>query len=256
MRRQILNVAVLGLVLWANAMAGSGAFSGESIGLIATRYTSYFLPAGYVFAIWGLIYLSLGLFAAYQALPAQRASPAIERIGWAWAVSGLLNVAWVVAFSFSRFGMALLIMTGLLASLVWIHERIGVGRADLGWRDQLFVAYPFALYLAWICVALMANTAQFLTYLEWGGLGISGPMWSAMMMIVATGLSAFMVFYRGDWIFAFVMWWAFVGIADRFGDVPLIVNAAYAATVLGFVAMALGLLWRWTTRQRLDSVSV
>ena len=51
----LINLAVLGLVLWANALAGSGALSGESIGLIANRYASTFLPAGWVFSIWSLI---------------------------------------------------------------------------------------------------------------------------------------------------------------------------------------------------------
>jgi hypothetical protein len=256
MRRQVLNAAMLALVLWANAMAGAGTISGESIGLIANRHASYFLPADYVFGIWGLIYLSLIVFVVYQALPARRASPTMDRIGWAWMVSGLLNVAWVVAFSFSRFGAALLIMVGLLASLVWIHERIGVDRVDLGRGDRLFIAYPFTLYLAWICVALIANTAQLLTYLEWDGLGISGPMWSAIMMAVTATLAAFVVFLRGSWIFPFVMWWAFIGIANRFGDILLIVSTAYAATVLGFVAMVLGLAWRRRVRQQRHSANV
>lgn len=244
MVRQILNAAVLALVLWANAMAGAGTISGESIGLIANRYPSFFLPAGYVFAIWSLIYLWLIAFAVYQALPAQRTSPTMARVGWAWAVSGFLNIAWVVAFSFSWFGAALLIMLGLLASLVAIHERIGFGRLELGAADRFLIAYPFALYLAWICVALIANTAQLLTYLEWDGLGIPGPMWSAIMMTVAAGLSVFMVLYRGNWIFPVVMWWAFVGIANRFPDDALIVSTAYVMSVLGFVTMALGLAWR------------
>ena len=58
----------------------------------------------------------------------------------------------------------------------------------------------------------IANTFQYLTYLEWGGFGVSAEMWSAIMMAVATGLAAFMVRARGNWLFPLVFGWAFIEI--------------------------------------------
>ena len=229
------NLAVLGLVLWANALAGSGALSGESIGLIANRYASTFLPAGWVFSIWSLIYLWLCGFVVFQLLPRQRHNEALARLGWTWAVNGALNIAWIVTFSFSLFGPALVVMIALLVNLIWISERVGWGQRPLSRGERLWVAYPFGLYLAWISVALIANTFQFLTYLEWSGLGVSAEMWSAIMMTVATGLAAFMVRVRGNWLFPLVFGWAFIGIADRFAGVPLIVITAYVMTGAGAV---------------------
>lgn len=242
--RQLVNVAVLVAVLWANGLAGSGALSGESIGLIANRYRSTFLPANWVFGIWSLIYLGLVLFAAYQALPGKRKSLAARRIGWGWAVNGALNVAWIVLFSFSLFGPALAVMVILLVNLVWITERTGWAEGELGWGDRIFVAWPFGLYLAWISVALISNAFQFLTYLEWSGLGVSPEAWSAIMMVVGTALGVFMVLERGNWLFPVVFAWAFMGIADRFADVPLIANTAYAMTGAGLGVVPLALLWR------------
>ena len=229
------NLVVLGLVLWANGMAGSGALSGESIGLIANRYASTFLPAGWVFSIWSLIYLWLSGFVVYQLLPGQRDNEALARLGWGWAVNGALNIAWVVTFSFALFGPALVVMIALLLNLIWISERVGWSQRPLGTAERLWVAYPFGLYLAWISVALIANTFQYLTYLEWGGFGVSGEMWSAIMMAVATGLAAFMVRARGNWLFPLVFGWAFIGIADRFEGVPLIANTAHVMTGVGLV---------------------
>ena len=81
---QALNLAVLVLVLWLNGLAGSGGLSGESIGLIANRYPSWFLPANYVFGIWSLIYLGLTAFTVFQLLPGERSNPAVTAIGWWW----------------------------------------------------------------------------------------------------------------------------------------------------------------------------
>jgi benzodiazapine receptor len=242
--RQIVNVVVLVAVLWVNGLAGSGALSGESIGIIANRYRSTFLPANWVFGIWSLIYMALFALIVYQALPGHRENEALQRIGWGWAVNGALNIAWVVLFSFSQFGPALAVMLALLVNLVWIMERTEWAEGRLGWADRFLVAYPFGLYLAWISVAVIANTFQYMTYLEWGGFGISAEVWSALMMVVGTGLATFMVFHRGNWFFPVVFAWAFLGIADRFDEVPVIADTAYAMIAVGFCVLVGGMLWR------------
>jgi benzodiazapine receptor len=248
--RQILNGITLIGVLWFNALAGSGALSGESIGLIANRYASYFLPAGYVFGIWSLIYLALIGFTVYQALPGQKANAVVRRIGVWWAVNGVLNIAWVVTFSYSLFGTAMLVMVALLGVLIVIHGRIGLG-AELGWADRIFVSWPFALYLAWIAVAVIANLSQYLTFLEWSGLGLAGPVWSVILMVVATTLGSAMVFRRGLWIFPPVVAWALIGIARRYPDQALVRGAAWTLVVVG-----LGLLAVWVlTRRRVPTTA-
>ena len=241
---QAVNVAVLILVLWANGAAGSGALSGESIGLVANRHVSYFLPANYVFGIWSLIYLGITLFVLYQALPVARASVSLSALGWGWAANGALNIVWVVLFSFSLFVPAWLVMIALLANLIWIHERIGFGTRHHSWIERLCLVGPFGLYLAWISVALISNTSQLVTYAGWNGFGISGPVWSAIMMVVATGLSVFMVVHRGNWLFPVVFAWAFVGLASRYAEIPLIANTAYITSAVGLAALAAIAVWR------------
>jgi benzodiazapine receptor len=242
--RQVLNLLMLVVVLAVNGMAGAGTISGESIGLIANRYTSFFLPANYVFGIWSLIYLGLTAFALFQALPAKRGSPVLERLGSRWLVNGLLNMAWVVLFSFSLFGLALVVMLALLWSLIGLTEAIRGDRGPETWGERALISWVFDLYLAWISVAVIANTFQYMTYLEWGGWGISGETWSAVMMVVATALGAFMVFHRGNWIFPPVVAWALWGIRDRFLDVPVLATTALAMIPAGLMALVVGLWWR------------
>ena len=245
---QIVNVVTLVVVLVANGMAGSGALSGESIGVVANRYPSYFLPAGWVFGIWSLIYLWLVAFAVYQALPAQRRSGFVERVGPWWLVNGVLNTGWVVAFSFSFFGIAMALIVGLLLCLIVMGERLGAHRDGVSVGDRWFAAYPFGLYLAWISVAVIANAGQYLTYLEWGGWGIPGRVWSVLMMVAATALGLVMMIRRGVWLFPLVVGWALAGIADRFSGDPLLVRAAWAMTALGLAGLAVATLARGSAR--------
>ena len=68
---RFLNLVVFILVLAGNGLAASGKMSGDSIGTIANRYQSLFLPANYVFGIWSLIYVGLMVVTVFQALPGE-----------------------------------------------------------------------------------------------------------------------------------------------------------------------------------------
>ena len=236
--RQIAGILTFALVLWLNGLAGAGGLSGESIGVIANRYSSDFLPADYVFGIWGMIYLGLFLFTVFQAFPGQRTNPLLRRLGWLWPVNGLLNVAWVVTFSFSRFGAAMLVMLILLSSLVAIHVRVGI-EDHLGWKERTFIAVPFALYLAWISVAVVANSFQYVTYLDLGVRLGGGPAWSSAMMLITTAVAAFMAWRRRVWIYPIVVAWALAGIAVRFAESGMLAVTAWTMVIVGLGSLVL-----------------
>ena len=230
---RLANASAFAGVLVLNGLAGSGALSGQSIGVIANQYPSYFLPANYVFGIWSLIYLALGAFAIYQLAPVWQDGDTAQRLGLGWIGNALLNTAWLTAFSFGRFVTAWLLMILLLLNLVMIHEKLGLGRRELAWRDRACVGTPFAIYLAWISVAVIANTFQLVTFLGWDGLGVPGPVWSAGMLLVGGVLSAAMAVRRSSWAFPLVFAWAFVGIAVRYSEIGLIVVTALSIGFLG-----------------------
>ena len=230
---RVANLLAFPIVLTLNALAGSGALSGRSIGEIANAYPTYFLPADYVFGIWSIIYAGLAAFVVYQARPGWRDGEAVRRLGTGWLANAALNVAWLSAFSFGRYLTAWLLMIALLGNLVWIHERIGIGRSPLSLRDRLLVATPFSIYLAWISVALIANTSQLVAVVGWNGFGIDGRVWAALMITVGTGLSATMAARRSSWAFPLVFAWAFIGIAVRYPDAVLVRSVAWIGAIVG-----------------------
>jgi hypothetical protein len=79
--RQIANILSVVLALTVNVLASVLPLNGQNTGEISDRFQVYFVPAGYVFAIWGVIYLGWIAFAVYQALPAQKESPRLRRLG-------------------------------------------------------------------------------------------------------------------------------------------------------------------------------
>lgn len=241
---KLLNVAMFAAVLVANAAAGTGALSGESIGVVANRYPNYFLPANWVFGIWSLIYLSLTVFTVYQALPGAGPDRAARALGPWWTASVLLNIGWVTAFAHSHFGLAMVIMLILLATLVRIIERLHDARLPQSLTGALCVQLPFELYLSWISVAVIANTFQYAQVAGWSGFGLGEATWSVTMMVVATALGWVMVLHRGVWAFPPTVAWAIYGIGARFPEVPVITSAAGLLVPAGVAGGLLAVLYR------------
>lgn len=229
--------ATLAVVLLLNGLAGAGSLSGESIGVIANRYSSWFLPASYVFSIWSIIYLMLGGFVLYHFLPGRRDRPVLERIGVWWLLNGALNSAWVVLFSFGLYGPSLVVMVLLLASLVRIHVLVGPrGEADR--LERFAVHLPFETYLAWISVAVIANSFQYATFLGLDGFGIVAARLSIAMMVVASASAVYMALRRAVWVHPVVLAWALVGIAVRHDDAGFLTRSGWVLAVLcGVVAV-------------------
>jgi hypothetical protein len=250
---KFVNLVTFVVVVALNGLAATGAMSGDSIGVLANRYQSLFLPANWVFGIWSLIYLGLGASVVYQLLPLPGARRVVERLGWWWAVTGVLNVAWISLFSFSQFGLALVVMLLLLVALIIMAERLRDGELDpeeatrpgvrlpaatrTDWADRCCVRWPLDLYLAWISVAVISNIFQYAHVVGFGGFGISELMWSVTMMFVATLLGAFMSWSRGMWVFPFVVAWALYGIGQRYADNSILAVTANSLVVGG---LALG----------------
>jgi benzodiazapine receptor len=239
-----VNLLTLGAVIALNGLAASGALSGDSIGALANRHASRFLPANRVFGIWSLIYLGLVTCAVYQWLPLEGARRAVDRLGGWWLVTGLLNIAWITLFSFRLFGAALLVMLAFLGALIVTTERLRTPGLPPAWHERLAVRWPFDLYLAWISVALISNTFQYAHVVGFGGFGIDETTWSIALMIAASLLGIVMAWSRDMWLFPLVVAWAIHGIGTRHADVPALAEAARfvvpAGVLLGVVAWGAG----------------
>jgi len=124
--RQWVNVLAVIATIVINGLANAIPFNGLNTGEISDRFKVFFVPAGYVFSIWGLIYLGLIAFAIYQALPSQRENPALRRIGYWFAMSCAVNIVWLFLWHYEFFPLTLVFMITLLLSLIIIYQRINI----------------------------------------------------------------------------------------------------------------------------------
>jgi benzodiazapine receptor len=234
--RQWVNVVAVIATIVVNGLANALPLNGLTTGEISDRFQVYFVPAGYVFSIWGLIYLALIGFAIYQLLPAQRENPRLLRVGYLFAASCAANVAWLFLWHYEQFELTVVAMTALLFA---IYLRLGIGRTAVPAAERWLVQVPFSIYLGWITVATVANVTSLLDYLNWGGWGISPEVWAVIILVVAGAIAAAVSLTRGDVAYMLVILWAFAGIAVKQADTAVVAVAAWVMTALmGLVLVA------------------
>lgn len=238
--RQIITILATLLTITVNGLANALPLNGQGTGEISDRFSIYFVPAGYVFSIWGLIYIGLIAFAIYQAMPAQRDNEVIKKISPAYWMSNLANTAWIFLWHYEFFPLTLIAMLILLASLLYIYVQLRGSSSSLGSAQKWFVNTPFSIYLGWISVATIANFSQVLFFLGWGGWGISPATWTLILLATATLLGLLMLWRESDRPYALVLVWAIVGIASSQADTALVANSSWIAVgalVLALVVM-------------------
>jgi benzodiazapine receptor len=235
------------LIAWVvtvgfNGLAVALPLNGLNTGEISDRFKVYFVPAGYVFSIWGLIYLAILGFAIYQMLPSQRENPRLRRIGYWFALSCLANCVWLFLWHYEQFPLTLVAMVVLLISLIMVYLRLNIGRTQISAGERWLVNVPFSIYLGWVTVATIANATELLYYLGWGGWGIAPQAWAVILLAIGVGIAAAMSFTRGDVAFLLVLIWAFVGIAVKQTGAPLVVVSAWIAAGGVAVILVAGLM--------------
>lgn len=228
--RQVVTIIGLVATLVINALANILPLNGLRSGEVTAQYPVLFVPAAYVFAIWGVIYLGLSAFAIFQALPSQRENSRLRRIGGLFVVASLANIAWIFAWHYQNFPLSMLFMLILLAALIGIYLRLGTGRTCVSQAETWAVRVPFSIYLGWITVATIANASQLLYVLGWDGWGIAPVTWTIIMLAAAVVVAALVAVTRRDVAYLAVPVWALIGIALRQASTPAVSLAAWVAT--------------------------
>jgi benzodiazapine receptor len=242
--RQIANILSVILALVINILASTLPLNGQNTGEISDRFQVFFVPAGYVFAIWGLIYLGWIAFVIYQALPAQKDNPRLRNLGYLFAISCVLNAAWLFCWHYNQFGLSVLVMLALLGLLIASYLKLNVGKTPIGNGDKWCVDIPFSVYLGWITVATVANMTDLLFYVNWNGFAISPQVWAVVMLIVAALLGLAMTFTRRDSGYVFVLVWSFAGIAIKQAGTPLVANSAWVVTLFALALAVFSIIQR------------
>lgn len=244
-----MNVMAFILMIIMNGLAGSTTFLGGKLTAeISDAYPTLITPAGYVFSIWGVIYILLGVFVIFQALPSQIASECRKKIGWLFVLSCLLNMTWLFLWQFEYLLLSVILMFLLLTALVAIYLRLKIGKSPVSLREKLAVHIPFSVYLGWITIATIANVAVELVSVGWDGFGVNPETWAYLTVITALVITLLVIATRKDVAYSLVIIWALLGIAAKQGENQNIVVATYLSAIIILITLVLSILISKTKR--------
>jgi hypothetical protein len=235
--RQITVAVTVMATLVVNVLADVLPINGLNTGAISDRFKVYFVPAGYVFAIWGLIYIGLIAFAIFQALPSQRENPRLRATGWWIALGGLANMAWIFLWHYEKFALTLVAMLVLLVTLIITYLGLGTGKSTVSKAETWAVRVPFSVYLGWITVATIANITELLYFVNWNGFGIAPKVWMWIILAAVLVIDTLMNFTQRDIAYTAVVLWALAGIAIKFATIPAVAIPTWIT--FGLVALSL-----------------
>lgn len=232
----LFEIAAYLVMIAVNALANILPLNGQTTGEISNKLEVLFTPAGYVFSIWGFIYLLLGVWLARQIPKKRRSLPIYRQTSILFIVSCLLNSLWIFAWHYEYFLLSVIIMIALLFTLIFLYK------SALEFDPEFLDIAPFSVYLGWISVAAIANISFYLTYIGWDGWGLKDSVWTYIMLAVATALALVFRIRNNDWVYPLVFVWAFIGIGVR--NMENDPNVAFAAYFAAFFTAAGILLTR------------
>jgi len=242
---QVGNIIAVILTIVINGLANILPIGGKYTAEISDSIPNLFVPAGLTFAIWGIIYVLIILFAVYLAKDLFKkeklTKPFLEKISYFFILANLANIIWIFLWHYEQILLSLLPMIVLFVSLLLIYLRLNIGLEKIKIKEKMFVHIPISVYFGWITVATIANVTALLVKLNWDGFGISEEIWTMLLIIITAIITILIVVKRKDYAYTAVIIWALIGVYIKRTTYDAIYgfqnNIAYTALIAIFVIL-------------------
>ena len=195
-------------------------FNGTTVGGLARKVDLWIMPAGYVFAIWGVIYIALAIWLFRFCL----AGPSRKRLGFLpFTLSGLLfvatcclNIAWLALWHMERnfWALVIILILTVLAWMLYALVRRDATKAGTPTAAKALDWIPLSIYASWLSVATLVNAGYMVVAGHRVGNAVQG--FATIIVVGALLAVAYLMNRHGnDWVFGLVVIWACLGIGIR-----------------------------------------
>ena len=195
-------------------------FNGTTVGGLAHKVDLWIMPAGYVFAIWGVIYIALAVWLFRFCL----AGPSRKRLGFLpFTLSGILfvatcclNIAWLALWHMERnfWALVIILIMTVLAWMLYALVRRDATKAGTPTAAKALDWIPLSIYASWLSVATLVNAGYMVVAGHKVGNAVQG--FATIIVVGALLAVAYLMNRHGkDWVFGLVVIWACLGIGIR-----------------------------------------
>jgi hypothetical protein len=213
---QIGNIIAVILTIIVNGLANLLPIGGKNTAELSDNIPNLFVPAGITFSIWSVIYVLIIMFVIYLAKDLfkkeKTTTPFLEKISFLFILASVANIIWIFLWHYEQVLLSLLAMLVLFVSLLLMYLRLNIGIEKVSLKERIFIHVPISVYIGWITVATIANVTAVLVTIGWNGFGISGEIWTMLVIIVAAIITILILIKRKDCAYSAVIIWALIGI--------------------------------------------
>lgn len=210
-KKALLNALFLVVTLGVNTLGALGFINGLSQKAISDMYVTLITPGPSTFSIWGIIYALLII--SIIAMIIKKNDPyyqnVIDRISPLFWISCLLNMAWIVSFSYVLLEISLIFILLFVMVLALICRQL----LQIQERNVL-LPLTFGLYTGWLFIASVVNAAAVLVKVNWNGFGISFEILAIITLVISVILIFLVNTQIRNAVFPLPVAWAFFGIRE------------------------------------------
>lgn len=205
-----LNGVFFIVTLVVNTLGAIGIINGLSQKQISDRYVTLITPSPSAFSIWSIIYslLIISVIAMIVKKNDTYVQHAIDQISVPFRISCILNIAWIVTFSYVQIELSVLFIIGFVITLSLICQKLMKIQEGKRWLLPL----SFGIYTGWLFIATVVNIAAGLVKLKWNGFGIANDVWAIIILVIAVLLIVFVILKIRNAAFPLPVAWAYFGI--------------------------------------------
>ena len=210
----IFYVISFALTILINFLSGYIPFNGNTQQVLSAKYFTLFIPDGFAFSIWGIIYVLLGIFVIKVCYDFywknENLISTYKKIFPLFLINMILNMLWLVVWHYEYVNLSLLIMVGLLISLIGIYR--------IGLKEPYKMKVAFSVYLGWICVATIVNFSVVIAY-NWVNQPADYIWTTVIMMGVGLALIMFVLIKFKDAAWVLATGWGILFIGIKHNDI-------------------------------------
>ncbi len=239
-----INALFLLVTLAINFLGALGIINGLSQKEISDMFVTLITPSPSTFSIWSVIYslLIISIIVMIVKKDETYYRDAVNQISNLFRISCILNILWIIAFSYVLIELSVLMIFGFVVILSLICRNL----LKINEGKHLLLPLTFGLYTGWLFIASVVNTAAMLVKLKWNGFGLRDDIWAIIILIVSILLVVVVLSKVRNVAFVLPVIWAYFGIYESLnspegfnGQFVLLQNVVLAEMVVLIVLAAI-----------------
>lgn len=209
-KKALINGLFLVLTLIINTLGAIGLINGYTQKEISDMYITLITPSATTFSIWGVIYslLIISIIVMIVKKDDQYYKNAVEEISTLFIISSILNIAWIISFSFILVELSTLFILGFVITLSMICIKL----IKINDQRRYLLPLTFGLYTGWLFIASVVNMAAALVKIEWNMFNLNEATWAIIMLVVAIILVFYVLKFIKNASLPLPIAWAYFGI--------------------------------------------